>query len=98
MTITYYRPLTIQEFFSSVSDKEAVDLTRVGEESLMESTQALVLAAAVPVSIFFASLGAGNGFGSADENKDLGKMTLILISIPDLASDATTFWFVISSF
>lgn len=75
-----------------------MDLTRVGEESLIELTQAFVLAAAVatpPVSIFFASLGAGNGFGPSGENKDLGKRNLILISTADFSSDATTFWFVI---
>lgn len=45
---------TIQELFSSVSGgKEAVDLIRVGEEALIESTQALILAPAFSVSNLF---------------------------------------------
>lgn len=101
-----YKIFTIQESFSSVSDKEAVDFTRVGEESLIESTQALILAPAPAVSCFLVNFflvivkyppEAGNGLGTTGENRDLGKATVIVISIAGLASDTITFWFVIPS-
>lgn len=79
-------------------------MTRVGEESLIESTQELVLP---PVSVIFGNLfrvivkyppgAAGNGSGTAGENRDLGSAIAMVISIPCLASGTTTFWFVISA-
>jgi len=80
-----------------------VDLTRVGEESLIESAQELGLP---PVSVFFANIfrdivkyppgAAGNGFGTTGENRDLDRAIAMVISTPFLASGTTTFWFVIS--
>ena len=78
-------------------------LTRVGEESLIESTQELVLPS---VSVFFENIfrdivkypsgAAGNSFGTKGENRDLDRAIEMVIPIPFLASGTTTFWFVIS--
>lgn len=93
--------LTIQDLFSSVSD----DL-RVGEEALIESTQALILPPPPPVSSFlnegFAQIigapppGAARDLGTAcGKRAGSHRDTTISMLKPDLASEITTFWFVI---
>lgn len=88
---------TIQELVSSVSGKEAVveDLIRVGEEALMESTQALILAPPFSASNLFIN----NILRSCGE-KDLGTgrddRDNKLLTPRDITSRTTTFcWLVI---
>lgn len=102
-TLRWESVLTIQYLWASVSDREGVDLIWVGDEALIESTQAQALPAppAPPVSIFFSEMvmyppGTVGDFGPAGEKKEeLETETAIAIPIADLGSETTTFWLVI---
>ena len=86
---------TIQELFSSVSGKEAVDLIRVGEEALIESTQALILAPSFSVSnLFINSILRSCGEKDVATGRDDGGNTFL--TPRDFTSRTTTFcWLVI---
>jgi hypothetical protein len=75
--------LTVQELCSSVSGREAGDLIRVGEEALIESTQALTSAA--------------GGSGTAVEKSDDMDAVSLTIPIRDVQSETSTFCLVIFS-
>lgn len=89
--------LTIQELWS---DKGVADLTRVGEEALIESTHALILG---PAPIFFAGmvkhpLCASRVFCTVFVNRvEFDTFIVIAKLIPDLGSATTTFCLVISA-
>lgn len=95
--ITKLVVLTIQEFWS---DREAADLTRVGEEALIESTHALILA---PPPTFFGGMFmhppcVSRVFCTAFVNRDEFDTVIVIATlIPDLLSATTTFCLVISA-
>ena len=85
---------TIQELFSSVSGKEAVDLIRVGEEALIESTQALILAPFSVSNLFTNSILRSSGEKDSATGRDDGGNTFL--TPRDFTSRTTTFcWLVI---
>lgn len=99
--------LTVQELCSSVSGREAVGLIRVGEEALIESTQARTLTPRPPppVSSLFKSFfwdmaicppSAAGGSGTAGENRgDFVAGVSLTMPIPDVQSETSTFCLVI---
>lgn len=97
--------LTIQELFSLLSEADKVDLTRVGEEALIESIQVLTLAD--PSNLFITSLwvrlksppsmaASLDNRGEFEFEMDLVAITKRVLKFKGFTSvGATTLWFVI---
>lgn len=83
--------LTFQEPWSSPSKG-----LRVGEEALMESSKALILAPFALGASFLSSFFTGKRFPLSGKRAESGIAMGKAIGMPDFASGMTIFWFVIA--